>query len=191
MIVCDGPKGGVPLESERVHEIIEGSKYFVFVMHRQENLMKEEFVREVVNRIAMSARGDLKCVILLHAITRNTFARLGILELLRANPNIVLLPRTEYCDFMKLLKNAEFVITDGGSNQEELYYMGCPCLIIRNHSEREEGLGKNATLLNGDLELISRFVNTYKEKANKIVEVNEFPSQMIVNCLERELNEVK
>lgn len=184
-------QGGVPLDSERVHEIIEGSKYFVFVMHRQENLMKEEFVREVVNRIALSTRGDLKCVVLLHAITRNTFARLGILELLRANPNIVLLPRTEYCDFMKLLKHAEFVITDGGSNQEELYYMGCPCLIIRNRSEREEGLGKNATLLNGDLELISQFVSTYKEKANEIVEVSESPSQMIVNCLERELGEVK
>lgn len=182
---------GVPLDSEKVHEIIEGSKYFVFVMHRQENLMKEEFVREVVNRIAMSARGDFKCVILLHAITRNTFARLGILELLRANPNVILLPRTEYCDFMKLLKHAEFTITDGGSNQEELYYMGHPCLIIRNRSEREEGLGKNATLLNGDLDLIPQFISMYKEKANETVEVKEFPSRMIVDCLERELGEVK
>lgn len=181
----------VSLDSEKVHEIINGGKYFVFVMHRQENLMKEDFVREVVNRIAMSARGDLKCVILLHAITRNTFARLGILELLRANPNIILLPRTQYCDFMKLLKHAEFAITDGGSNQEELYYMGHPCLIIRNRSEREEGLGKNATLLNGELDLIHQFISSYKEKENAPVEVKEFPSKMIVDCLEREIDVLK
>lgn len=179
----------VPLDSEKIHEIIDNGKYFVFVMHRQENLMKEDFVREVVNRVAAGASADCKCVILLHAITRNTFVKLGILELLRCNPNIVLLPRTAYCDFMKLLNHAEFAITDGGSNQEELYYMGHPCLIIRNRSERDEGLEKNASLFNGNMELITDFIRTYKEKVCDKIVIDEYPSKIIADCLQKKLEE--
>lgn len=178
---------GVPLDSEKIHSIIEGGKFFVFVMHRQENLMKEDFVREVVNRVVAGATSECKCVILLHALTRNTFVKLGILELLRCNPNIILLPRTAYCDFMKLLNNAEFAITDGGSNQEELYYMGHPCLIIRNRSERDEGLEKNATLFNGNMELITDFIATYKEKKFDKIVIEESPSKIIVDYLQQKL----
>lgn len=176
----------VPLENERVKEIVD-RKYFVFVMHRQENLMKEEFVREIVNRVAAASSEEVKCVILLHAITRNVFAKLGILELLRCNPNIILLPRTAYSDFMKLLNEAEFVITDGGSNQEELYYMGKPCLIIRNRSERAEGLGENASLYGGDYEEITRFINRHKGVQFDRISISDSPSAIIVDSLEKEL----
>lgn len=179
----------IPLDSEKVNEIIGHGKYFVFVMHRQENLMKEDFVRDVVNRVVKGASAECRCVILLHAITRNTFAKLGMLELLRYNPNIILLPRTAYCDFMKLLNSAEFVITDGGSNQEELYYMGQPCLIIRNRSERDEGLNKNASLFNGNLDMISEFIDTYGSRTKESVKIEESPSTIITDYLEKKLGE--
>ena len=63
-------------------------------------------------------------------------------EALKENENIILIPRVQYFDFMKLLENAKFVITDGGSNQEELYYMQKPCLILRKVTERKEGIGR-------------------------------------------------
>ena len=174
----------VPLENERVKEIVN-QKYFVFVMHRQENLMKEEFVREILSRVVSSASGDLKCVILLHAITRNAFIKLDLLDPLQCNPAVVLLPRTPYSDFMKLLNNAEFVITDGGSNQEELYYMGKACLIIRSHSERSEGLGENASLYGGDYDEITRFINRHKDMRAERIIIKKSPSTIIVDCLEK------
>ena len=33
------------------------------------------------------------------------------------------------------------MITDGGSNQEELSYLGKPTLLMRRATERQEGLG--------------------------------------------------
>ena len=154
----------IPLISQEVRAILKekedtGSKYFVFVMHRQENLANPSFVSDVVKRIVNAAEST-KCVIILHKITESTFERLGLMESLRANGNIVMLYRVDYFDFMKLLNGARFVITDGGSNQEELYYMRKPCLIMRKATERSEGLGINARLFNGQAGDVEEFIRS-------------------------------
>ncbi len=131
---------------EEIRNICENKKpYFVFVMHRQENLADDKLVKKsVANVIEISKQ--ISAIVILHAITKNTFEKLNILDDLKASVNVTLLSRVDYISFMKLLDNSEFVITDGGSNQEELYYMGKPTLIMRKATERNEGLGKNAIL---------------------------------------------
>lgn len=145
--------------TEGLSQIIE-QDYFVFVMHRQENLMNREFVSSVLDQIEKLAF-EKKCVIILHKITENTLSDMGRLQTLQKNRNFILLPRVDYFDFMKLLRGAQFVITDGGSNQEELHYMGKPCLIMRRATERLEGIGKNAILFDGCVEEIVRFAKEY------------------------------
>lgn len=137
--------------------------YFVFVMHRQENLANKAFVQDVINQIVEIAR-NYKCVLILHKITRNALVKFGLMNGLKANRNIMLQPRVDYFDFMKLLQSAKFVITDGGSNQEELFYMNKPCLIMRKTTERNEGLGKNARLFNGNARDIKTFVGEFEDK---------------------------
>lgn len=146
---------------EEIKHIIENKKpYFVFVMHRQENLANERLVRESVKRIIDISK-QIKGVIILHTITKNTYEKMGIIDDLRLNPNIMLLPRVDYFSFMKLLNSSEFVITDGGSNQEELSYMGKPTLIMRKTTERPEGIGENAMIYNS-IEDLMVFSKTYK-----------------------------
>lgn len=140
--------------------------YFVFVMHRQENLANKKFVCDVVTEITRVAE-HYKCVIILHEITKNTFYKLGLMDKLKADRNIILQPRVDYFDFMKLLNNSLFVITDGGSNQEELFYMNKPCLIMRKTTERKEGLGINARLFNGEASDIGIFVNSVEHGKTK------------------------
>ncbi|MGH8552845.1 MAG: hypothetical protein ACRERS_06070, partial [Methylococcales bacterium] len=53
-----------------------------------------------------------------------------------------------YTRFLMLLANARGVFTDGGSNQEELTYLGVPAILLRACSERPDGLGKNIRLMN-------------------------------------------
>ncbi|HHX81694.1 MAG TPA: hypothetical protein GX696_01765 [Pseudomonadaceae bacterium] len=55
--------------------------------------------------------------------------------------HIELRPRYDYFRFIGLVKGAEYVITDGGSNQEECFYLGKPCLLMRKATERDEGVG--------------------------------------------------
>ncbi len=157
--------------------------YFVFVMHRQENLANKRFVCDVVAEIINTSK-QYKCVFILHEITKNALQKFGIMDMLDKEDNIILQPRVDYFDFMKLLRNARFVITDGGSNQEELFYMNKPCLIMRKTTERKEGLGKNARLFNGDASDIRKFVNEYKSgKIGRGGTANERPSRLISNIL--------
>lgn len=151
----------IPLKNETISSLFN-DEYFVFVMHRQENLAKKDFVFGMVDEIKKAAQ-KRKCVILLHAITKNTFMKFNLLKDLEKNQNIIMFPRVDYFDFMKLLKHSAFVLTDGGSNQEELYYMRKPCLILRNATERNEGIGINARLFNGSCADVETFIGEFEK----------------------------
>lgn len=172
----------IPVESD-IAGILD-MDYFVFVMHRQENLTSREFVSGVVREIEAAAK-DRKCVVILHKITENAFIKYELMNELRNNPQILLHTRVDYFDFMKLLQNSAFVITDGGSNQEELYYMNKPCLILRKTTERNEGLGINARLFNGEASDIRRFVEDTAAEAGQRNPVEGEPSKIIVDVLEK------
>lgn len=171
----------MPVATDGIAEILQ-EDYFVFVMHRQENLANKEFVRQVVERVEKFA-GNRKCVLILHKITETTFEEMGILQKLREDDRFVLLPRVDYFDFMKLLDGAQFVITDGGSNQEELHYMGKPCLIMRKTTERQEGIGTNAVLYGGDIGAMDAFAEKYQEYRIASVLGEHSPSRIIADEL--------
>lgn len=161
---------------------VKGTKYFVFVMHRQENLMDKKFFQEIMSKIEYLSK-DIRCVVILHKITQIALEEIGLLDKLNGDPNFFLLPRVDYFDFMKLLNDAEFIITDGGSNQEELHYMGKPCLIMRNATERKEGIGTNAILFDGDINIISNFANEYEKYKINEIKCEISPSEVIAQYL--------
>lgn len=156
--------------------------YFVFVLHRQENLFNERLVRSLVDK-AIRQSQKTPCVFILHHLTEVALARLGLLERLKAESRIRLVKRLPYMEFMKLLGGAQYVVTDGGSNQEECHYLGKPCLILRNVTERTEGLGENAVLSKLDESVIDRFLAdpSIYERVPKPVQVSA--SEVIVNRL--------
>ncbi len=169
------------IKEERITELLK-EDYFVFVMHRQENLMNKKLVQQVLQIIEkISCRK--KCVMILHKITETTLQKMDMLQDLEKNTNFTLLPRVDYFDFMKLLEGSQYVITDGGSNQEELYYMGKPCLILRKNTERLEGIGENALLYNGNLDEIEAFADSYKTYERHSLVGDCEPSEIIAEEL--------
>ena len=174
------------LENNCIKDILEDD-YAVFVNHRQENLMNKRLVTKIVNQAIETAKTK-KVVFILHKITEDTLVSMGLLGKLKLNDNIMLLKRVEYFDFMKLLQGSDFVITDGGSNQEELYYMGKPTLIIRTRTERKEGLGENAILFNNNFDLITDFSKNFNKYKRNIINPSRSPSDIISESLNRILN---
>lgn len=160
-----------------------GGDYFVFVMHRQENLANKKLVQAMVERMTAQAQ-KRRCVLILHKPTEVTLDQMGLLAPLRANAQFTLLPRVEYFDFMKLLDGAAFVITDGGSNQEELAYMGKPCLILRTHTERQDGLGQNVVMYGGDLRAVDEFTARYETYRRAPVCPEQSPAKVIADTLQ-------
>jgi UDP-N-acetylglucosamine 2-epimerase (non-hydrolysing) len=119
-----------------------------------------------------------------HPATGLQLEKLGLESRLADNPNIRLLPRLEYLPFIKAVRGAEFVVSDGGGNQVELSYLGKPTLIFRDEVEQREGLGENAVLSRLDPEIIRDFVANYRQHAREPHLPEHSPTATIVDFLE-------
>src|SRR6185503_6540653 len=78
--------------------------------------------------------------------THAALARNGLLEELERHPAFTLAPLLPYPQFVHQLLHCRYLLTDGGSIQEEASYLEKPCLILRRRTERDNGLGRNARL---------------------------------------------
>ena len=60
-----------------------------------------------------------------------------------------IIPPQEYLDFVSLLASAHLVLTDSGGVQEEAPALGKPVLVMRETTERPEGVEAGTALLVG------------------------------------------
>lgn len=122
--------------------------------HRLETITRQSRLRQVVallNRVAETT----PLVFVVHGPTRH-YLRHSNLEG-RLNPAIQVKDLLDYDDFVALLGAARFVLSDGGSIQEECAYLDKPCLILRNKTERNDGLDRNAMLWRFDDQVADDF----------------------------------
>ena len=106
-----------------------------------------------------------------------------IRDLLEKDSACHLLPRLGFFEFNQVLRKAQFIISDGGSNQEEFYYLGIPCLLFRSETERIEGLNTNVVLSKFNSAIIDDFVTNYKKYRREPILNNISPSHFIVDQL--------
>ncbi|MEX2480790.1 MAG: UDP-N-acetylglucosamine 2-epimerase [Gammaproteobacteria bacterium] len=163
-----------------------GPSYAVVSIHRFENIFKRERFEFIVE--CLEAIGErIAIVFVLHPATRKQAERFALLERLESHPAICIYPRMTYVPFMQIIAASRFVITDGGSNQEELSYLGIPTLIMRGATERQEGLGATAVLSRYDRATIDSFVDRALSGAasppRTLPEDDASPSAIIVDEL--------
>jgi UDP-N-acetylglucosamine 2-epimerase (non-hydrolysing) len=119
--------------------------YLLVSLHRFQNLYEARRLRQLVELVENLTRTQpVKFV--LHPATRGRLASEGYMDRLSALGGIEMLPRMGYRDFIRLAAGAACVLTDGGSNQEELAALGIPTIIMRARTERPDGLGANALM---------------------------------------------
>lgn len=160
------------------------SAYFMFMLHRQENIMNKKFVVNVAQKICRMA-DTMPCVFIYHEQTKNKMQEFGCFDALANHPGITLLPRQGYLDFIRLVCHAEFITTDGCGNQQEFYYLGKPYLILRTAVERNtEGLGWNAKVFGNDFEAIPAFLTEYHQYVKPRVVPEVLPSEIIANSID-------
>ena len=146
--------------------------------------MSRDFVRSVTAKIAEAA-DSMSCVFIYHEQTRLKMEQFGVFDLLAKHPNVTLLPRQSYQDFIRLVCYAEFIATDGCGNQQEFYYLGKPYLILRTAVEQNtEGLGWNAKVFGNDFEAIPRFLTDYRDYIKPRVVPEVLPSEIVADHIE-------
>lgn len=161
---------------------IPNYEFALVSIHRFENIFSRKQLKKIVELIVIASQ-KMPLLFILHKPTEQKLAQFGLMSTLESAPNIELRPRYSYFQFVKLTRKATFVITDGGSNQEECHYMGKPCLIMRAATERREGLGENAVICNYDRDILDSFLDRTFTAGPTVQSNNCSPTKIIVDSL--------
>ena len=142
-----------------------------------------EKVIEILNYI----QSKIKIVFPIHPRTRKSLIKYNLEKELN-KPNIVITEPLGYLEFLNLIINSKFILTDSGGIQEEASYLKIPILTLRNNTERpvtiEEGTN---TLLGNDILKLKKHLgeilsDTYKK--GKLIEMwDGKASQRITNII--------
>jgi UDP-N-acetylglucosamine 2-epimerase (non-hydrolysing) len=126
-------------------------KLILMTAHRRENF-GDGFINicQALRHIAT----ENEDVHILYPVHMNPNVREPAYRILEDHPNISLVPPMNYVDFLQVLKSAHFVLTDSGGVQEEAPVLGKPVLVLREVTERPEGINAG----------VAKLVGTDKEK---------------------------
>lgn len=162
---------------------IPREKYCVVSIHRFENIFNKKRLFFIINALETISR-SVKVLFILHLPTKLKLKEFDLYHRLKENKNIEPRPRYDYFQFIRLTQESEFIMTDGGSNQEENYFLGKPCLLLRNTTERKEGLGKNVIISHFNSETIDEFAQNYKKYETRPIFMTISPSDIIIDNIQ-------
>jgi UDP-N-acetylglucosamine 2-epimerase (non-hydrolysing) len=109
--------------------------YGVVTLHRPSNV-DDKVTLGVLLREIVAIAGDIPLVFPMHPRTRQRAQAFGLEELLSGTRDLHTTEPMGYIEFMSLVSDAAFIITDSGGVQEETTYLGIPCLTLRDTTER-------------------------------------------------------
>lgn len=113
------------------------SNYALINIHRHENINSKQRLKKIIS-ILKSVK--IKTIWPIHANTAKSIERFGLVGEVKDMKNLQLMSLTNYNDFIFFLSNCGYLITDGGSIQEESLIFKKPCILLRKKTERQEGL---------------------------------------------------
>jgi UDP-N-acetylglucosamine 2-epimerase (non-hydrolysing) len=115
---------------------LKTSKLLLVTAHRRENFGKplEDICHALIE---LAQRGDVEIVYPVHL---NPNVQEPVNRLLKGVDHITLLPPLDYLPLVHLMKHATLILTDSGGIQEEAPAFGIPTLVLRDVTERPEGV---------------------------------------------------
>lgn len=162
-------------------------KYGVVSIHRFENIYNQKRIQFIIDTVHDASK-IAHIIFVMHPVTQKRLTKTGLLSSLQSNKNITLKNRCGYIEFTALLAKSSFVITDGGSNQEELTYLKIPTLLMRKTTERPEGLNENITLSNYSPKITDNFLASITQQNKNIIDIcmpNISPTEIVLKSLEQ------
>lgn len=142
------------------HELLDwskGSKLILLTAHRRENLgIPMENMFKAINKIVQEYQ-DVKVVYPIH---KNPKVREIANEIFKDNDRIKLIEPLDVIDFHNIMARSYIILTDSGGIQEEAPSFGIPVLVMRDTTERPEGVEAGTLKLVGTEE--ENIYNSFK-----------------------------
>ena len=149
------------------------SRLILITAHRRENLgepMKNMF--RAIRRV-MDEHTDVKAIYPIHM---NPIVRITADEFLGGDDRIHIIEPLDVLDFHNFLARCFLVLTDSGGIQEEAPSLGKPVLVMRNTTERPEGIAA------GTLKLVGTDEEVIYRSFKQLLEDNEEYARMSNAC---------
>lgn len=128
-----------------VAQRLDGRRLIAVTCHRRENIGSgASGLAEAMRQLA--GRGDCAFVLPLHP---NPAVREPLRSALDGMAHVTLSEPLDYPDFVRLLDAAHLILTDSGGVQEEAPMLGKPILVLRDTTERPEGVAAGAARVIG------------------------------------------
>ncbi|MBA4752343.1 MAG: UDP-N-acetylglucosamine 2-epimerase (non-hydrolyzing) [Sphingopyxis sp.] len=122
-----------------------GKRIIAVTSHRRENF--GDGMKAIAEAIAaIATRDDVAVVFPVHP---NPHVRIAMEPILGALDNVALIDPLDYPHFVRLLAASDVVLTDSGGVQEEAPALGKPVLVMRETTERPEGIEAGTARLVG------------------------------------------
>lgn len=149
----------------------KSKKVIAVTAHRRENL--GEPLKDICNAIKQIADENEE-VEFVYAVHKNPAVTKPVHEILGNHKRIHLLEPLNLVDMHNLMSRCYFVMTDSGGLQEEVPSMGKPVLVLRNVTERPEGIEAGTLKLAGnkkeDIYRLAKELLTDKKEYEKMAQ---------------------
>ncbi len=127
---------------------VRPGSYSVLTLHRPSNVDSKESLLEMYE-ILRSIAEKIRVVYPVHPRTKKMLRAHNFLYKFEELRNLIMIEPVGYIDFIKLVKESCFVLTDSGGIQEETTVLGIPCLTLRENTERPITIKKGTNYLVG------------------------------------------
>jgi UDP-N-acetylglucosamine 2-epimerase len=137
-------------------------QYILATVHRAENTDNPERMAAILKAFA-----SVEDIILfpVHPRTRKVLISQG----LTVSPNVMMIEPVGYIEMAALEKNARMILTDSGGVQKEAYWLGIPCITLRDETEWVETVDSGWNQLTGvDQEKIVYMIKEFPIPAQHI-----------------------
>ncbi len=141
-----GKKSGI-LESLRLGR----KKYCLATLHRAENTDDPERLEAVMKALVLIADTGMKVIAPLHPRTLKAIGSLPGRQNACSDPapGVKYIDPVGYLDMVQLEANAMAILTDSGGVQKEAYFLGVPCITLRDETEWTETVAAGWNMLTG------------------------------------------
>lgn len=165
------------------------NKYLVVTAHRRENqgLGFQEVIRALIHIAKYHPEINI-----IYPVHPNPNVSKPMNKALSGIENIHLIDPLGYLDFLALMEGAEILISDSGGVQEESSSLSVPVVLLRDVTERPEGVTAGTTYITGcHHEKIIKTVEDLLKSDKKTIKTSPFgngdAARKILNILERDL----
>lgn len=109
--------------------------YGLITLHRPSNVDTKYKLSRIVN-LLMSISAQIPIIFPVHPRTLKSLKSNYLFKKLASSDNFKITEPLGYLDFINIMMNSKFVLTDSGGLQEETTFLGIPCLTLRDNTER-------------------------------------------------------